>query len=232
MFRGAIWRRIELLPSPEGYVEFDLRKGGPARAKFFGERVMKAVRVIALIVLIAVPSSSYAWSRGRAVVVRPGFSGRAVVAGPGFAGRPVVVAPRFAHRPIFVRPGFPGRVVFVRPGFPRFVGSAFVGGVTTGIVFNPFFFPRSFYFPGPLVYYYPPSTVFASGYTPPSYSYEVAPPPPSAPTPSDAYDRGYSEGYAQGYEEAQKERDKERYEEGKKRGYEEGYEAGKEAQNP
>ncbi len=57
---------------------------------------MKAVRVIVLIALIAIPSSSFAWSRGGAVVVRPGFPSRAV----------------------FVRPGFPGRVAFVRPGFP------------------------------------------------------------------------------------------------------------------
>jgi hypothetical protein len=49
------------------------------------------------------------------------------------------------------------------------------------IVLNPFFFPRSFYFPGPFINYYPPSTVFSSGYYPPSDSYEVAPPPPSAP---------------------------------------------------
>ena len=183
---------------------------------------MKAVRVIALIALIGIPSSSFAWSRGGAVGVRPGFANRAVVVGPGFA-----------NRTVFVSRGFPGRVAFVRPGFPaRFVGPAFVGGLATGIVLNPFFLPRSFYFPGPLIYYYPPSSVFASGYYSPSYSYEVAPPPPSAPAPPDAYGRGYSEGYAQGYEEALKQRDKERHEEGRKRGYEEGYEAGKEAQNP
>jgi len=46
---------------------------------------MKAVRIIALIALIAIPSSSYAWSRGGAVVVRPGFSSGVVVARPGFA---------------------------------------------------------------------------------------------------------------------------------------------------
>ena len=34
---------------------------------------MKAVRVIVLIALIAIPSSSFAWSRGGAVIVRPGF---------------------------------------------------------------------------------------------------------------------------------------------------------------
>jgi len=126
------------------------------------------------------------------------------------------------------------RTIVVRPGFPgRFVARGFVGGVTTGIVLSPFFFPRSFYFPGPYIYYYPPSRVFSPGYYPPSYSYAVPPLSASpAPTPRDAYDRGYSEGYAQGYEEALKERDKERYEEGKKRGYEEGYEAGKEAQDP
>src|SRR4029453_7306975 len=105
---------------------------------------MKAVRIIALIALIAIPSSAFAWSRGGAVVARPGFANRAVVVGPGFA-----------NRAVFVRPGFANRVVFVRPGFPgRFVAPAFVGGVATGIVLNPFFFPRSFYFPGPFINYY------------------------------------------------------------------------------
>src|SRR5215831_15231022 len=174
---------------------------------------MKAIRIIALIALIAIPSSAFAWSRGGAVVVRGGFPGRAVVVGPGFANRAVFVRPVFPGRVAFVRPGFanrvvfvngfPRRVAFVRPFFPaRFVAPAFFGGLATGIVLNPFFFPRSFYFPGPLAYYYPPSSVLASGDYPPSYSYDVAPPPPAQP-PTDAYDRGYSEGYSQGYEEAQ-----------------------------
>src|SRR5215467_8919533 len=187
---------------------------------------MKALRIIALIALIAIPSSAFAWSRGgavavrggfpsRAVVVGPGFPSRAVVVGPGFPSRAVVVGPGFANRAVFVRPGFPGSVAFVRPGFAnrvlfvngfprrvafvrpffpaRFVGPAFFGGLATGLVLNPFFLPRSFYFPGPLAYYYPPSSVFASGDYPPSYSYDVAPPPPAQP-PTDAYDRGYSEG--------------------------------------
>src|SRR5262245_62576381 len=109
---------------------------------------MKAVRIIALIALIVIPSSAFPWSRGGAVVVRGGFPSRAVVVGPGFANRAVVVGPGFANRAVFVRPGFPGsvafvrpgfvnRVVFVRPGFPRFVGPAFVGGLATGIVLNP-----------------------------------------------------------------------------------------------
>jgi hypothetical protein len=202
---------------------------------------MKAIRIAFLIALIALPSSSFARSRGGAVVVRTGFSGRTVATGfvggaaTGIPGRAVVVRPGFPAGVGFVRPGFGNRVVFIKPGFPaRFVA----GGVATGIVLNPFFFPRSFYFSGPFIYYYPPSRVFASSYYPPSYSYEVAPPAeiappaPSTPAPSDAYDRGYSEGYAQGYEQAQKEREKERYEEGKKRGYEEGYEAGKEVESP
>jgi hypothetical protein len=182
---------------------------------------MKAVGVIVLIALIAIPSSSFAWSRGGAVVVRTGFPSRAVFVRSGFPGRAA-----------FVRPGFPGRVVFVN-GFPRrFVGAGFVGGLATGIVLNPFFFPRSFYFPGPYINYYPPGYAYYPNYYPPSYSYAVPPAPPPAVAPSDAYDRGYSEGYSRGYEEAQKERDKERYEEGKKRGHEEGYEAGKDVQNP
>jgi hypothetical protein len=66
-----------------------------AGPSFVGDTGMKAVRVIILIALIAIPSSSYAWSRGRAVVVRPGFPGRAVVVTPGFANRVVVVRPAF-----------------------------------------------------------------------------------------------------------------------------------------
>src|SRR5262247_803494 len=122
---------------------------------------MKAVRIIALIALIATPSSAFAWARGGAVVVRPGFSGRAVVVGPGFTNRAVFVGPGFPGSVAFVRPGFANRVVFVngfprtvafvRPVFPtRFVGPAFFGGLATGIVLNPFFFPRSFIFLGPL----------------------------------------------------------------------------------
>lgn len=171
---------------------------------------MKAIRMILLIALIAVPSSAFAWSRGGAVVVRTGFPSRAV----------------------FVRTGFPSRVVFVNRFPRRFVAAGFVGGLATGIVLNQAFFPRSFYFPGPYINYYPPGYVYYPYYYPPSYSYAVPPAPPPAVAPKDAYDRGYSEGYSQGYEEAQKERDKERYEEGKKRGYEEGYEAGKEVPNP
>src|SRR5215475_2150532 len=135
---------------------------------------MKAVRIVVLIALIAIPSSAFAWARGGAVVARPGFSGRAVV-----------VAPGFSNRAVFVN-GFPRTVAFVRPVFPaRFVGPVFFGGLATGIVLNPFFVPRSFYFPGPLVWYYPPSSVLASGYFPPSSAYDVAPPPPPAPAPSD-----------------------------------------------
>ena len=127
-----------------------------------------------------------------------------------FSSDPVFPVESFSSDPVLPivllsSDGFANRVVFVRPGFPgRFVAPGFVGGVATGIVLNPFFFPRSFYFPGPFIHYYPPSSVFSSDYYPPSYAYEVAPPPSSAPAPSDAYDRGYSEGYSQGYEEAQK----------------------------
>ena len=192
---------------------------------------MKAVRMILLIALIAVPSLAFAWSRGGAVVVRRGFPSRAVFVSPGFPSRGIVVRPGFANRVVFVN-GFPRRVAFVSPGFPgRFIAPGFVGGVATGIVLSPFFFPRSFYFPGPYINYYPPGYVDYPVYYPPSHSYQVAP-TPSVPAPSDAYDRGYSEGYSQGYEEALKERDKERYQEGRKRGYDEGYEAGKEVQNP
>ena len=110
---------------------------------------MKAIRTAALIALIAMPGSAFAWSRGGAVVVRPGFPSRAVFVSPGFPNRGIVVRPGFANEVVFIN-GFPRRVAFVRPGFPgRFIAPGFIGGVATGIVLNPFFFPRSFYFPGP-----------------------------------------------------------------------------------
>ncbi|HJU63876.1 MAG TPA: hypothetical protein VJ864_17690, partial [Candidatus Binatia bacterium] len=104
---------------------------------------MKAIRIAFLIALIALPSSSFARSRGGAVVVRTGFSGRTVATGfvggaaTGIPGRAVVVRPGFpagvgfvrpgfGSRVGFVRPGFGSRVVFIKPGFPaRFVA----GGV-------------------------------------------------------------------------------------------------------
>src|SRR5262249_22147509 len=146
---------------------------------------MKTIRIISLIALIAIPSLAFAWSRGGAVVVRGGFSGRGVFGGAGFGKRTVVIGPGFCQKAVFVGPVFPGSVAFVRPGFAnrvvfvngfprrvafvrpffpaRFVTPAFFGGLATGIVLNPLFFPRSFYFPGPLAYYYPPSSVLASG---------------------------------------------------------------------
>jgi len=166
---------------------------------------MKTIRLIMLVVLIAIPSSSLAASQGRAVVVRSGFALR----------------PPFAHRVVFPRPFFPFPSRFVvRPGFAH------------RIIFPRAFFPFPYVYSYPQPYAYPPYSY--GDYTPPynmSYSaqsYSISPPPP----PADAYDRGYSEGYAQGYEQAQKERDKDRYEEGKQRGYQEGYEAGKSGQNP
>lgn len=166
---------------------------------------MKTIRLIMLVVLIAIPSSSLAASQGRAVVVRSGFALR----------------PPFAHRVVFPRPFFPFPSRFVvRPGFAH------------RIIFPRAFFPFPYVYSYPQPYAYPPYSY--GDYTPPynmSYSaqsYSISPPPP----PADAYDRGYSEGYAQGYEQAQKEHDKDRYEEGKQRGYQEGYEAGKSGQNP
>ena len=166
---------------------------------------MKTIRLIMLVALIAIPSSSLAASQGRAVVVRSGFALR----------------PPFAHRVVFPRPFFPFPSRFVvRPGFAH------------RIIFPRAFFPFPYVYSYPQPYAYPPYSY--GDYTPPynmSYSaqsYSISPPPP----PADAYDRGYSEGYAQGYEQAQKERDKDRYEEGKQRGYQEGYEAGKSGQNP
>ena len=163
---------------------------------------MKAIRMIALIALIAIPSSAFAWS-GRAVVVRSGFSrGVGVIA----------------------RPGFP-RGIIVRPGFPRiFIVPRFFGGFPPGFVVNSFWFPQPFFSPVPFPYF--PSQSSAA------MAFDISPPPPPAAPPEDAYTRGYTEGYSLGYEQGQSERDKERYEEGKKRGYEEGYNAGKGGQNP
>src|ERR1700752_311967 len=100
---------------------------------------MKAVRIIALIALIGIPSSSYAWSRGGAVVVRPRFSSGVVVARPGFSNG------------VFVRPAFPGRFVAGR------------------VVVNPVLYPRPYYFSSPYIYYYPSSSVYSYSYSvPPS----------------------------------------------------------------
>ena len=57
---------------------------------------MKAIRIILLIALIAVPNSAFAWSRGGA--------------------EPLSLDP-VSPRGVFVRPGFANGVVFVRPGF-------------------------------------------------------------------------------------------------------------------
>src|SRR5215510_3840892 len=74
--------------------------------------VMKVVRILALIALIAIPSSSYAWSRGRAVIVRPGFSSGVVVARPAFpVVRGVVVNPYFFPRPYY----FPAPYTYYYP---------------------------------------------------------------------------------------------------------------------
>lgn len=170
---------------------------------------MKATKIIALIILIAIPGSSFAWS-GRGAGSRPGFHRGAV--NMRFTGH---VPPRF----------FFNRNRFFFPNKFFFPNTFFFP--------NRFFFAQSF-FPGsysydPSGYAYPPYAY--QPFYPSTPSYDTVPPPPAG-TAEDVYNRGYSEGYSKGYEEGQKEREKERYEEGQKRGYEEGYNAGKESQDP
>ena len=138
---------------------------------------MKSIAIVALAVMISIPSSVFAWGpRGSAVVVRPSFP-RTVVHPPFFPR--FFVGGGFVHAPF----GFyPNRMV-----------------TPSRFSFTPGWYGSYYYAPS---YYYPPYA-YAPAY--PYYNYPAygyAPPPPA----SDAsYDRGYSEGYTRGYEEAQKE---------------------------
>jgi len=175
---------------------------GLGRSNLWWEKVMKTIRMVMLVALIAIPSSSLAASAGRSVAVRSGF-----VARPGFAHGAVFPGPFFPSR-FVARPGFGHRIIFPSAFFPFPYGYSY----PQPYVYSPYFYDD---YTRPYMNYY-------------VQSYSISPPP----LPTDAYDRGYSEGYAQGYEEAQKERDQNRYEQGKQRGYQEGFEAGKSDQNP
>src|SRR5262249_40906506 len=73
---------------------------------------MKTIRMVMLVALIAIPSSSLAASAGRSVAVRSGF-----VARPGFAHGGVFPGPFFPSR-FVVRPGFAHSLIFPRVFFP------------------------------------------------------------------------------------------------------------------
>jgi len=149
---------------------------------------MKTIGIIALTVMITIPSSSFAWgpTRGGVRVVRP-FVPRVII-GRGFIRPPFVIFPNrvFIRRPFVI---FPNRVFIKRP-FVIFPNPVFIQ--------QPLFFPlgwsgsysspNSWYPP----YAYPPPDPY-NGYTP-------VPPP----APDTTYDWGYSEGYSRGYEQAQK----------------------------
>lgn len=149
---------------------------------------MKTIGIIALTVMITIPSSSFAWgpTRGGVRVVRP-FVPRVII-GRGFIRPPFVIFPNrvFIRRPFVI---FPHRVFIKRP-FVIFPNPVFIQ--------QPLFFPLgwsgSYYSPNSWFppYAYPPSDPY-NGYTP-------VPPP----APDTTYDWGYSEGYSRGYEQAQK----------------------------
>ena len=178
----AFVRRMLLNPNREKEITVGAKPGFAVRL------AMKTVRIIALIALIAIPSSSYAWSRGGAVVVRPGFSSGVV----------------------FARPGFANGVVFARPAFPgRFVAGR--------LVVNPVLYPRPYYFSSPYIYYYPSSSVYSYSYTVPPSTLS-APTPRDAydrgyaegysqgyeealkARDKERYEEGKKQGYEQGYE--------------------------------
>ena len=181
-FSLAFARRMLLNSNREKEITIGAKLGSAVRL------AMKAVRIIALIALIAIPSSSYAWSRGGAVVVRPGFSSGVVVARPGFA-----------NGVVFVRPAFPGRFVAGR------------------VVVNPVLYPRPYYFSSPYIYYYPSSSVYSYSYTVPPSTLS-APTPRDAydrgyaegysqgyeealkARDKERYEEGKKQGYEQGYE--------------------------------
>ena len=149
---------------------------------------MKTIGIIALTVMITIPSSSFAWgpTRGGVRVVQP-FVPRVII-GRGFIRPPFVIFPNrvFIRRPFAI---FPNRVFIKRP-FVIFPNPVFIQ--------QPLFFPLgwsgSYYSPNSWFppYAYHPSDPY-NGYTP-------VPPP----APDTTYDWGYSEGYSRGYEQAQK----------------------------
>jgi hypothetical protein len=149
--------------------------GSLAQDQKKSEDAMK-VTLIALIGLISMTSSSFAWGpRSGAITVRPVIP-RTVIVRPFF--------PRFVGGGAFVRVPFgffPNRTV---------IPSRFV--LTPGWYGSYYSAPNYYYRPYAYAPPYPNNNY-------PSYGYA-----PVVPNP-DTYDRGYSEGYARGYEEAQKE---------------------------
>jgi len=147
---------------------------------------MKAVGVIVLIALIAIPSSSFAWSRGRAVGVRPGFPGRFVAAG--FAGglaTGIVLNRAFFPRSYY----YPGRYIYYYP--PRYS-----------------YYP---YYPN----YYPPAYSYYSSYSvPPSPPPVPAPSDAYDRGYSEGYSQGYEEAQKERAKERYEEGQKRGYEEG------------------
>src|SRR6266850_1736937 len=180
----AFARRMLLNSNREKDITIGAKPGSAVRL------TMKAVRIIALIALIAIPSSSYAWSRGGAVVVRPGFSRGVVVARPGFNGV------------VFVRPAFPGRFV------------------TGRVIVNPVLYPWPYYFSSPYNYYYPSSSVYSYSYTvPPSTLSAPTPRDAYDRGYAEGYSQGYEEALKardkERYEEGKKQGYEQGYEAGK-----------------
>jgi hypothetical protein len=139
---------------------------------------MKAIKIIVLVLLIAVPSSAFGWS-GRAGAFRPGFN-RGIVASRFVGGVP----PRFFfNRNRFF---FPNRFFFSQAFFP-----------------GPYsYYPYSYY---PSSYGYSPYVYQPYSYP---TSYDIAPPPPAGAAEdayNRGYSEGYTQGYEQGQKEREKE---------------------------
>jgi hypothetical protein len=131
------------------------------------------IRMIILVVLIASPSSSFAASRGRAVVVRSGF----------------VVRPGFAHTVVFSRPFFPFPYVYF---YPRpYAYSPYFYGAYTPPYMN--YSVQSYSISPPP----PPADTYDRGYSEGyAQGYEQA----QKDRDKDRYDEGKQRGYQEGYE--------------------------------
>jgi hypothetical protein len=134
---------------------------------------MKTIRMIMLVALIAVPSSSLAASRGRAVVVRSGF----------------VVRPGFAHRIVFFRPFFPFTNVYFYPR-PYAYSPYFYGAYT--LPYTNYSVQSYSISPPP-----PPANAYDRGYSEGyAQGYEQA----QKERDKDRYEEGKQRGYQEGYE--------------------------------
>jgi len=150
---------------------------------------MKVIKIIVLIVLMAIPCSSFGWS-GRGAVVRSGFS-RGVIFRPGFSRG-------FIFRPVFSR---------------KFIVPRFFGGFGPGFV-NSFWFPQTFFAPVPFSYF--PSQ--SSDY-PMAFDISPPPATAPDDAYNRGYTEGYSQGYEQGLKEREKERYEEGKKHGYEEGY-------------